>query len=55
MDIDPDLLNGAIWTGQTSWPPGVRSQVKAHSTEIRPDVWQVRLGNTLERDFLARS
>jgi hypothetical protein len=44
MDIKPHLLNGAIWTHQTAWPPGVASQVRAHSTEIRPDVYQVRLG-----------
>ena len=44
MEIQPDLLNGAIWTHQTAWPPGVASQVRAHSTEIRPDVYQVRLG-----------
>ena len=55
MDINPDLLNGAIWTHETSWPPGVATQVRTHSTEIRPDVYQVRLGNTLERDFLALS
>ena len=23
MNINPHLLNGAIWTHQTSWPPGV--------------------------------
>ncbi len=44
MDIKPDLLNGAIWTHQTAWPPDVVSYVKAHSTEIRPDVYRVRLG-----------
>ena len=46
MNINPHLLNGAIWTHQTSWPPGVAGRVRAHSTEIRPDVYQVRLGNT---------
>ena len=55
MDINPALLNGAIWTHQTSWPPGVASPVRAHSTEIRPGVYQVRLGSTPDRDFLALS
>jgi hypothetical protein len=55
MGINPDLLNGVVWTDQTSWPPGVASQVRAHSTEIRAGVYQVRLGNTPERDFLALS
>jgi hypothetical protein len=51
MDINPELLNGAIWTDQTSWPPRVASQVRAHSAEIRAGVYQVRLGNTLDRDL----
>ena len=55
MNIDPELLNGAIWTHQTSWPPGVASRVRAHSTEIRPGVYQVRLGNTHDRGFLTLS
>ena len=56
MDIKPDLLNGAIWTPRTSWPPGVASQVRAHSAEIRPDVYQVRLGSSaLDLGFLTLS
>jgi len=42
-------LDGTIWTRETTWPPGIAAQVETHSDEIRPGVYQVRLGNTRER------
>jgi hypothetical protein len=41
-----DALDGIIWTNQTTWPPGIADQVRVHSQEIRPGLYQVRLGNT---------
>ena len=49
-----DPLDGVIWTRGTTWPADVAAQVEAHSEEIRPGVYQVRLGNTRDRDPLAR-
>jgi hypothetical protein len=40
-----DVLNGTIWTDQTIWPTGIEDQVRTHSEEIRPGVYQVRCGN----------
>ena len=48
-----DLLNGIVWTRQTLWPPAIAAQVEAHSAEIRPGTYQVRLGDTQDRDPLA--
>jgi hypothetical protein len=47
-------LDGVIWTRGTTWPADVAAQVEAHSEEIRPGVYQVRLGDTRDRDPLAR-
>jgi hypothetical protein len=41
-----DALDGVLWTNQTTWPPSIANQVRVHSQEIRPGVYQVRLGNT---------
>jgi hypothetical protein len=49
-----DPLDGVIWTRGTAWPANIAAQVKAHSEEIRPGVYQVRLGNTRDRGPLAR-
>jgi len=40
-----DALSGTIWTDQTIWPPDIEDQVRTHSEEIRPGVYQVRCGN----------
>jgi hypothetical protein len=39
-----DALDGIIWTRQTAWPPNIADQVRAHSDEVRPDVYQICLG-----------
>jgi hypothetical protein len=44
-----DALNGIVWTHQTVWPPRIADQVQAHSQEIRPGVYQVRLGDRPDR------
>jgi hypothetical protein len=44
---DLEALNGIIWTRQTTWPPTIDVQVEDRSIEIRPGVYQVRLGDTL--------
>jgi hypothetical protein len=36
-----------MWTRQTTWPPTIDVQVEDRSMEIRPGVYQVRLGDTL--------
>jgi hypothetical protein len=54
MDIKPDLLNGTIWTRETTWPDAVKAEVEAHSDPIRDGVYQVRLGDTRDRDPLIR-
>jgi len=47
---DVDVLDGVIWTDQTTWPPGIADQVRACSREIRPGVYQVvQGGNDLDR------
>jgi hypothetical protein len=43
-------LDGVIWTRETTWPPGAKAEVEAHSKEIRDGVYQVRLGDTRDRD-----
>ena len=45
---DLDTLDGVIWTGRTTWPPGIAEQVRACSHQIRPGVYQIHGGN--ERD-----
>jgi hypothetical protein len=54
MDINPDLLNGTIWTRETTWPDAVKAEVEANSDPIRDGVYQVRLGDTRDRDPLIR-
>ena len=49
-----DSLEGVIWTRGTAWPADVAARVEAHSEVIRPGVYQVRLGNTPDRNPLAR-
>ena len=45
-------LDGVTWTRETAWPPGIAGQVEKHSGEIRPGVYQVRLGYARDRDEL---
>jgi hypothetical protein len=45
-------LDGVTWTRETTWPPGITRQVEEHSEEIRPGVYQVRLGDALDRSGL---
>jgi hypothetical protein len=45
---DLDVLDGVIWTPETTWPPGVAHGVRSRSREIRPGVYQVCSGS--ERD-----
>jgi hypothetical protein len=45
-------LDGVIWTDQTTWPPGIASEVRVHSDEIRPGIYQVRLGDAPARHAL---
>ncbi len=49
---DLDVLDGVIWTGQTTWPPSITDQVRACSREIRPGVYQVGQGNDPDRSAL---
>ena len=42
------VLEGVVWTEETTWPPGVREQVQSRSREIRPGVYKVQGGS--ERD-----
>jgi hypothetical protein len=42
---DVDLLEGVIWTHETTRPPGVEREVHARSREISPHVYQVVGGN----------
>lgn len=42
---DVDLLEGVIWTAETTWPPEVEEEVHARSREISPKVYQVHGGN----------
>jgi hypothetical protein len=44
------VLDGIIWTRGTIWPPDIADQVEEHSEEIVPGVYQVRLGDALDRD-----
>jgi hypothetical protein len=43
-----DVLDGVIWTPETTWPPGVRERVRQRSRPIGPGVYQVCGGS--ERD-----
>jgi hypothetical protein len=45
---DMSVLEGIMWTEETTWPPGVHEQVQLRSREIRPGVYQVQGGS--ERD-----
>ena len=45
MVEDLGALEGVIWTGQTTWPPGIADQVRACSREIHPGVYQVDSGS----------
>jgi len=45
-----DALDGVTWTRATTWPPEIADQVEDHSEEIMPGVYQVRLGDALDRD-----
>ncbi|MGH3224853.1 MAG: hypothetical protein ACRDPY_40275 [Streptosporangiaceae bacterium] len=47
---DLDLLDGIIWTLETTWPPEVANGVRSRSRQIGPGVYQVRGGS--ERDPL---
>lgn len=51
---DLDVLDGVIWTRQTSWPPGIADKVREQSDEILDGVYQVRIGNTPDRSDLTR-
>jgi hypothetical protein len=42
-------LSGTIWTDQTIWPPDIEDQVRTHSEEIRPGVYQVRCGKCADQ------
>jgi hypothetical protein len=48
-----DPLDGIVWTPHAIWPPAIAAQVEAHSAELRPGVYQVRLGDTRDRNPLA--
>jgi hypothetical protein len=41
---DVDLLDGVIWTPETTWPVTMENQVRAHSRQIRESVYQVHSG-----------
>ena len=41
---DVDLLDGVIWTPETTWPTAIESEVQAHSREIRDKVYQIHGG-----------
>lgn len=45
-------LDGITWTHETTWPPGITGQVRQNSAEIRPGVYQVRLGDARDREAL---
>lgn len=50
---DLELFEGVIWTDDTTWPPGTRERIRAHSDVIKSGVYQVRHGN--ERDPILAS
>ena len=41
---DLDVLIGAVWNSQTTWPPDIADQVRARSREISAGVYQVHRG-----------
>lgn len=43
---DMSVLQGVVWTEETTWPAGVREQVRLRSREIRPGVYQVGGGGS---------
>jgi hypothetical protein len=45
---DMSVLEGVVWTEETTWPDGIREQVQSRSLEIRPGVYRVHGGS--ERD-----
>jgi hypothetical protein len=46
---DIDILDLVIWTDATTWPLAMEDEVRAHSVDIRKDVYQVRTGGRLPR------
>jgi hypothetical protein len=50
---DMDVLDGVIWSSQTTWPPGLRDQVRMCSREIGAGIYQVERGNDPDRFALA--
>jgi hypothetical protein len=51
---DLDILDGVIWTLQTTWPPGIAEKVRRQSDEIMPGTYQVHTGETHDRNGLTR-
>jgi hypothetical protein len=45
---DMRVLEGVVWTEETTWPPGVREEVRRRSREIRAGVYQVGGGRGKE-------
>ena len=45
---DVSVLEGVVWTEETTWPPGIRGEVQAQSEVIREGVYQVRGGSERE-------
>lgn len=37
-----DMLDGIIWTPETTWSADLAAEVRYQSDEIRPGVYQVR-------------
>jgi hypothetical protein len=36
-------LHGVTWTHGTTWPPAIATQVRAHSVEVQPGVYTIRV------------
>jgi hypothetical protein len=51
---DLQVLDGVIWTPQTTWPPGIAARVGKLSDEILRGVYQVHIGDTPDRTGLTR-
>lgn len=43
-----DVLDGVVWTRETTWPPGIVDQVEEHSDEIGFGVYRLRVGQRFE-------
>ncbi len=48
---DVEVLNGIIWTHETTWPSNIAGPVHARSEEVQPGVYQIRIGGRAPEHF----